>query len=213
MQFKDIPEQDYISSLEDLRKIYPEPASDSGQMIKELGALCKPYQNFIEHSPFVIIATSGDEGLDCTPRGDPAGFVRVLDDKHLAVPDRRGNNRVDTLRNLVEDSRIALLFMVPGNKNTLRVNGQARITTNSEFCSSFEMQGKAPQSVLIVKIEQVYIQCAKAIMRAKLWQGFDEAMIKSMPSVGHMLEHITKGDFDGKTYDANYPERVKQTIY
>jgi PPOX class probable FMN-dependent enzyme len=211
--FRNIPEQEFISSIDDLLAIYPEPAPNTGQMIKELDHLCAPYQTFIEHSPFVIVATSGKEGLDCTPRGDPAGFVRVLDDKHLALPDRRGNNRVDSLRNLIENSKISLLFMIPGHNNTLRVNGHARITINEDFCSEFIVQQKKPQSVILIEIDKVYVQCAKALMRSKLWQSIDEKAVKALPTVGDMMNHITKGKFDGKTYDANYPKHAQKTIY
>ncbi len=115
------------------------------------------------------MATSGPGGLDCSPRGDPKGFVRVLDEKTVIVPDRRGNNRIDSLRNLVTDPRVALLFLIPGVSETLRVMGRVTISTDPELCASFAMQGKAPRCVLVIAVEQVFFQCAKAIVRSKLW--------------------------------------------
>src|SRR5712692_3064651 len=137
--------------------------------VKEIDHVNSHYRALIEASPFVVLATSGPEGLDCSPRGDPAGFVRVRDEKTLLIPDRRGNNRIDSLRNLVRDPRVALLFLIPGCSETIRVNGRAKISVDPALCQSFTMEGKTPRCVLVVAVERVYYQCAKAIVRSKLW--------------------------------------------
>lgn len=188
-------------------------ASPPAAILKELDHISDHYRTFIEASPFVILATSGPEGLDCSPRGDPKGFVRVVDSKTLMIPDRKGNNRVDSLRNIVRDPRVALLFLIPGVGETMRVNGTAKISTDPELCNSFTMQGKVPACVIVIKAERVYPQCQKALVRSKLWDPDQHISRSDLPSMGTMIEAISKGEFDGRTYDANYPERLKQTIY
>lgn len=201
---------DLITSEAELDAIYG--ASPEAAIIKELDHISDHYRTFIEASPFMIMATSGPEGLDCSPRGDPKGFVRVADPKTLMIPDRRGNNRVYSLRNLVRDPRIGLLFLVPGVGETMRVNGRAQLSRQAELCKSFEMQGKIPACVIVVTVESAYPQCQKALVRSKLWDPAQQIKRSELPSVGEMMQAI-KADFDGKTYDANYPERLKQTIY
>lgn len=187
--------------------------SPPAALLKELDHISDHYKAFIEASPFAIIATSGPEGLDCSPRGDPKGFVRVTDRKTLMIPDRRGNNRVDSLRNIVRDPRVGLLFLVPGVGETMRVNGRAVLSTDPELCASFTMEGKIPACVIVVTAESVYPQCQKALVRSKLWDPARHVERKTLPSIGEMIEAATKGAFDGKAYDAAYPERLKQTIY
>lgn len=199
-----------ITSEAELDQIYgPSPEA---AIVKEIDHISDHYRAFIEASPFVIVATSGPEGLDCSPRGDPKGFVRVADRKTLMIPDRRGNNRVDSLRNIVRDPRVALLFLVPGVGETMRVNGTAQLSRDPELCKSFEMQGKVPACVIVVTAQRVYPQCQKALVRSKLWDPAQQIKRSELPSVGQMIQAI-KADFDGKSYDANYPERLKQTIY
>jgi hypothetical protein len=200
-----------ITTQEELDRIYGEPVPAA--KIKEIDHISDHYRAFIEASPFVIIATVGPEGLDCSPRGDPRGFVRVADRQTLMIPDRRGNNRVDSLRNIVRDPRVALLFLIPGIGETMRVNGRAKLSTDLALRESFTMQGKVPACVIVVTAERVYPQCQKALVRSKLWDPAQQIERATLPSSGTMLEAISKGTFDGKTYDANYPERIKQTIY
>jgi PPOX class probable FMN-dependent enzyme len=200
-----------ITSLEQLEALYGAPAGAA--VIKELDRISEHYRRFIEAAPFMILATVGPEGMDCSPRGDPAGFVRVADEKTLMIPDRRGNNRVDSLRNIVRDPRVALLFLIPGVGETMRVNGRAAISTDPELCASFEIEGKLPRSVIVVTAGRVYPQCQKALVRSKLWDPATQIPRSSLPSVGEMMQAITKGEFDGKAYDAAYPDRLKQTIY
>ena len=204
-------EQHQITTLEQLKAIYGEPVGAS--LVKELDHISDHYRAFIEASPFVVLATSGPEGLDCTPRGDPPGFVRVVDRNTLMLPDRRGNNRVDSLRNLVIDPRIALLFLIPGVGETLRVNGRAAITTDPALCRSFAMEGKLPRSVIVVTAERVYFQCPKALVRSRLWDPSRHVDRRSLPSAGQILAAIRPGEIDAEALDRAYPERLKQTIY
>ena len=201
----------FVTQVEQLEAIYGRPLERA--VMKELPALSPEYRPFIEHAPFMVLATAGPEGLDCSPRGDAPGFVRILDDKTLAVPDRRGNNRIDSLRNIVRDPRVALLFMVPGVGETLRVNGRAAISIEKALLDSFTVEGKAPRSVLLVTIDSVYFQCTKALVRSHLWDASRHVERKRLPSAGDILAAITKGQFDGATYDRNYPEYMKTTIY
>src|ERR1700761_7195613 len=138
----------------------------AGAIAKEIDYVHPHYRTMIEASPFMVLATSGPEGLDCSPRGDPAGFVHVLDDTTLLIPDRRGNNRVDSLRNIVRDDRVSLLFLIPGIGETLRVNGRAVISTAPELIGRFPINGTLPRSVIVVTAETVYFQCQKALVRS-----------------------------------------------
>ena len=202
---------DVVTSEAQLDALYGQPAGPA--VFKEIDHISEHYRRFIELSPFVVLATAGPEGLDCTPRGDPPGFVRVVDSRTVMLPDRRGNNRIDSLRNIVRDPRIALLFLIPGAGRTLRINGRAAINTNPELCASFTMEGKAPRSVIVVTAERVYTQCPKALVRSHLWDAsrhVDEAA--SLPSSGAIMKTLQEG-FDGDAYDRNYPQRLKETIY
>lgn len=200
-----------VRAIDELQALYDVPVPTS--QIKELNHVSDDYGAFIEASPFMILATAGPEGLDCSPRGDPKGFVRIADRKTLMIPDRSGNNRIDSLRNIVRDPRVALFFLVPGVGETMRVNGRAHISTDPSLCESFAMEGKLPRSVIVVTVERVYPQCQKALVRGRLWDPNSQIPRSELPSIGEMLETITKGAFDGKAYDADYPERMKQTIY
>jgi uncharacterized protein len=201
-----------ISTMAELETLYPEPVYPPAKF-KETARITKAYRALIEASPFFALATNGPDGLDCSPRGDPKGFVRVLDDNTIVVPDRRGNNRIDSLRNLIHDPRVALLFLIPGVSETLRIMGRASICTDPELCASFTMQGKAPRSVLVVAVEKVFFQCAKAIVRSKLWDPATQVERSSLPTSGKILAEITEGKMGGDEHDRAYPERVKATIY
>ena len=201
-----------ISTVAELEALYPEPVYPPAK-VKETDRITKAYRALIEASPFFALATSGPNGLDCSPRGDPKGFVRVVDDKTIIVPDRRGNNRIDSMRNLIHDPRVALLFLIPGVSETLRIVGRATISTDPALCASFAMQGKAPRSVLVVAVEQVFFQCAKAIVRSKLWDPSIQVARSSLPSSGAILAEITEGQLDADEHDRLAPERLKATIY
>ncbi|MEM6905312.1 MAG: pyridoxamine 5'-phosphate oxidase family protein [Pseudomonadota bacterium] len=193
-----------------LEALYGEPVGRS--VTKELDRLNAPYRRFIELSPFAVLATAGPEGLDATPRGDPAPLVRVVDDQTLMLPDRRGNNRVDSLRNVVRDDRVALVFFIPGSGSTVRVNGRGAVSVAPDLLASFELQGKLPRSVLIVRIERVYFHCVKAFHRAKLWEADGWPDQASVPSPGEMVKAVEPG-FDAEAYDAGYPAHMAKTIY
>jgi len=200
-----------VSTLAELEALYEAPIPVA--ITKEVDHLTEQHQAYVEASPFVVVATSGPDGLDCSPRGDPPGFVRVADERTLLVPDRRGNNRLDTLRNLVLDPRIGLLFLVPGVGVTLRVNGTAHLSTDDDLRASFAIGDKVPTTVIVVRTTAVYTQCPKALVRSHLWDPSRYRDPDDLPSVGEIVEAITGGAFDGKEYDASYPERVRQTMY
>lgn len=201
-----------VTSDAQLDALYGEPVARS--LVKEIDHISDHYRAFVEASPFVVVSTCGPEGLDSSPRGDPAGFVRVPDEKTLLIPDRAGNNRIDTLRNLVRDPRISLLFLIPGIGETLRVNGRAAISTDPALCASFEMHGKLPRSVIVATAERVYFQCQKALARSRLWDPEKRLPRSALPSAGAILQALTPdGGFDGEAYDREYPERMKRTIY
>src|SRR5215813_6247645 len=190
----DGPRHHLVTSLEALEAIYGAPSG--GAVVKEIDHVNPHYRAFIEAAPFCAMATCGTGGLDCTPRGDPPGFVRVIDEKTLLIPDRRGNNRIDSLRNLVADPRVALLFLIPGCGETLRVNGRAVISTDPTLTQSFVVEGKAPRSVIIVTVESAYYQCPKAIVRSKLWDTATWLDRKTLPTAGKILATITNGATD-----------------
>lgn len=178
---------------------------------KETDAIPPVYRRWIEASPFVVLATSGPDGLDASPRGDPAGFVMVQDDKTLLLPERRGNNRIDSLRNIVHDPRVGLLFFIPGVGETMRVNGRAVISTDPALLDRLAMEGKRPQVVLVVTVEAVYFQCARAMQRSRLWAGTERP--DGVPSPGEMLQALTQGGIDGASYDRELPARQRTTLY
>jgi len=184
-----------------------------GAIAKEIGFIHPHYRAMIEASPFMVMATCGPEGLDTSPRGDPPGFVHVLDDKTLLIPDRRGNNRLDSLRNIVRDPRVALLFLIPGVGETLRVNGTAAISTDPALIERFPFRGTLPRTVIVVTAERVYFQCPKALVRSELWNPAKHIDRKALPSTGTIMASITEGRIGGEEYDRAYPERLKATIY
>ena len=200
-----------VTKVEELEAIYGQPGEAS--MVKEVDRVTPHYAAYIAASPFMALATSGPEGLDCSPRGDKAGFVRIHDEKTLMMPDRRGNNRVDSLRNIVRDPRVGLLFLIPGSGSTLRVNGTAAISTDADLLASFEMDGKAPRTVLVITVEAVYFQCSRAIVRSDLWNPENHVDPKSLPSVGTVLASLSRNRIDGDAYDKDWPARAKASLW
>jgi PPOX class probable FMN-dependent enzyme len=200
-----------IATIEELEAIYGQPAEPS--IVKEIDYITQRYRALIEASPFVVLATAGPEGLDCSPRGDRSGFVRIVDDKTLMMPDRRGNNRVDSLRNIVRDPRVALLFMIPGSGTTLRVNGRSHLTTDAEVLASFATEGQLPRSVIIVKVESIYFQCARAIVRSELWNPDRHIDPQTLPSPGQILAALSDNRVGGDEYDRTWPARAKKTLW
>jgi PPOX class probable FMN-dependent enzyme len=201
-----------ITTTEELERLYSD-APYGPAVFKETDRITPQYRKLIEAAPFVVVATSGPEGLDCSPRGDPPGFVRVVDEHTIVIPDRRGNNRIDTLRNLVRDSRIALLFLIPGVGETMRINGRAKISTDPKLTEPFIINGKVPRSVLVVTVERAYFQCTKAIIRSKLWDPASIVDRKTLPTPGAILAELTDGKMGGPEHDRLAPQRIKETIY
>jgi PPOX class probable FMN-dependent enzyme len=200
-----------VRTLEELDAIYGQPAATS--IVKEAGAITPSYAMYIKASPFVALATVGPEGLDCSPRGEAPGVVTIHDDKTLMLPDRRGNNRIDSLRNIVRDPRVALLFLIPGSGTTMRVNGRAEISAEPELLASFAVDGQLPRSVIIIRVEKVYFQCARAIVRSHLWQPEHYPDIEGLPTIGQMLADLSQGEVGGESYDREWPERAARTLW
>ncbi len=200
-----------IKTVEELEAIYGQPAEPS--VAKEIDHINAEYRALIEASPFVALASVGPEGLDCTPRGDKPGFVRVHDEKTLMMPDRRGNNRIDTLKNIVRDPRVALLFVIPGSLTTFRVNGTAHISVDEDLLYSFEEAGKAPRSVIVVNVEAAYFQCGRAIIRSQMWDSESHVDPKTLPSAGDMVAATTQGREGGKDYDDRWAGRANKTLW
>jgi len=179
---------------------------------KEVSFVHPHYRALIEASPFAVLATAGPDGLDASPRGDAPGFVQVDGDRTLLLPERRGNNRIDSLRNILHDPRVALLFLIPGVGETLRVNGRAEITADPAMLSRFEVQGQAPKCVIVISVDTVFFQCARAIQRSGLWKTPAADARSMVPSPGTILQALT-GDLDGEKYDRELPTRQQNTLY
>lgn len=199
-----------ISSVEELKTIYGEVSEAS--TAKVTSCLTPAYRHMIEMSPFVALATVGPEGLDCSPRGDRGAVVRIEDEKTLALPDWRGNNRVDSLLNIVRDPRVALMFLIPGSNSVMRINGRAVVSVAPDLLSSFEMEGRHPRSVVVVTIGEAYFQCARAVMRAELWNVERQVDAADLPTPGEMLKSA-KADFDRHSYDREWPARAAKTMW
>ncbi|WEY41051.1 MULTISPECIES: pyridoxamine 5'-phosphate oxidase family protein [Paraburkholderia] len=199
-----------LTTLEELEALYGQPHERSVR--KEIRYVNESYRQFIERSPFVVLATAGPEGLDCSPRGDAPGFVRIVDERTLAMPDRIGNNRVDSLRNILAQPHVGLLFIVPGVGETLRVNGRARISADEALLESFAVEGKRPRTVVMIDVDAVYFHCSKALVRSKLWDPAQHVERSLLPSAGEMIKSI-RDDFDAVAYDRELPERLKTGLY
>lgn len=199
-----------VTDIRELERLYG--VTSEASLIKVSDHITKNYKRLIEASPFIALSTSGPEGMDCSPRGDADQAVFIKDRKTLLMPDRRGNNRMDSLRNIVRNPEIALLFLIPGSNTTLRLNGTAVISTDPELTSQYQMQGKAPRSVIIVTIREIYFQCARAVMRADLWNPDHFKSAKVLPTPGDMMQEL-KDDFDGTSYDKEWPARAKESMW
>lgn len=201
-----------IETVEQLEALYGKPGPAS--LEKVAGHVTAEYRTFIEAAPFAALATVAPDGIDCSPRGDKPGFVRVSDDGHtLMLPDRRGNNRVDSLSNVVRDSRVSLMFMVPGSGSIIRVNGNAYLSIESELLNSFTMDGKPPRSVMVMSVGEIYFQCARAVKRADIWNPELHVEPKNLPTPGQILANMTEGRVGGESYDTEWPERAKKTMW
>lgn len=199
----------FLSSIEELERYYGEPGTASIRKVAH--ALTPLYRKWIMASRLCMVSTVGPEGADGSPRGDDGPVVTELDPKTLAMPDWHGNNRIDTLRNIVRDPRVSLMFMVPGSNNVVRVNGQARVTVDDDLRAQFEFKGRQPRSVIVIDIEEIYSQCARALMRARTWTSEDESA--DLPSIGDILAEQTEGEEGGKTYDDAWGARAAKTMW
>jgi PPOX class probable FMN-dependent enzyme len=200
-----------ISTTEDLEALYGTPGEAS--LVKVADRLTPEYRRLIQDAPFVALATVGPEGVDCSPRGELGGVVHIHDDATLMIPDRRGNNRIDSLRNIVRDARVALLFLLPGSGTTVRLNGSAHISADPDLLASFAVKGKPPRSVIVIEIAEIYTQCARAIVRADLWNPEHHFKPGALPSPGDVLAAQTANRIDGKAYDEEWPERARKSLW
>ncbi|MGL4312069.1 MAG: pyridoxamine 5'-phosphate oxidase family protein [Paracoccaceae bacterium] len=199
----------FIATASELSALYGDPAPAATGKVAQ--RLTPEYRRWIERARFCVLTTVGPGGTDCSPRGDDGPVVRILDDATLALPDWRGNNRIDSLRNILADGRMSLMFMVPGSDNVIRVNGTARLTADQGLRESFSFAGKLPRTVTVIAIAEVYFQCARALMRSALWTGGDQS--EGLPTPGQILASLTRGEVGGPDYDAAWPARASQTMW
>lgn len=199
----------FIETISDLEDIYETPSQAS--LIKVCKTLTSGYKTWIEQSKFCILSTVGPEGVDASPRGDDGPVVRILDNQTIAMPDWRGNNRIDSLRNIVRDERVSLVFFIGGSNNVIRINGHARITTDPELIQRLSRKSFSPRSVIVVKIDEIYFQCARAIMRSNHWT--ERVDLSNLPTIGELIKEITDGEFDGDTYDKEWPKRAEKSMW
>jgi uncharacterized protein len=200
-----------LTTIEQLEALYGEPGERAVR--KEIPYINEDYRAFIEFAPFVVLATAGPEGLDCSPRGDAPGFVRIVDERTLAIPDRVGNNRIDSLRNIIVEPHLALLFVVPGVGETLRVNGRGRIAADPALLESFAVDGKPPRTVLLVDVDTVYFHCSKALARSRLWDPARHVERSRLPSAGAIHKRLNGETFDARAYDLELIERLRTSLY
>jgi uncharacterized protein len=198
-----------ITNLDDLQALYGKPGDAA--LRKVTPHLTPTYRAFIERARFLVLTTVGPEGTDSSPRGDIGPVVEILDDQTLALPDWQGNERIDSLRNVVRDGRVSLIFLIAGSNTAMRVNGRAILTADPELCARFDRGGKRPRTVMVITIAEVYSQCARALIRSGLWSEGDQSA--GLPTVGDMLRDITQGAIDGAAYDANWPGRAAKTMW
>lgn len=207
----DINTQHHITSLAQLTELYDQPSERV--LLKQLDQLDAYCRTIIAASPFLILATCGPTGLDCSPRGDFPGFVEVADNKTLLLPDRRGNNRLDSLKNIVQNPVVGLIFLIPGLHETFRVNGRAQISTDPELLSHFEIDGKRPRTVLVITVEEAFMQCARALLRSDLWNPEKHISRTDLPSIGTIMAAHTKGNVDAQQYDEQIRPLMPGTLY
>lgn len=199
----------FIQDIQQLESLYGQP---SGASLEKVSLVITPaYRAWIDASNLCVLSTIGPEGTDASPRGDDGPVVRVLDPSTLALPDWRGNNRMDSLRNIVVDPRASLIFFVRGSHNVIRANGTAKITTDVQICESFAHKGLLPRSVVIFRVGEIYSQCSRALMRANIWNGEDNS--EGLPTMGDILRELSEGEFDGASYDRDWAARANKTMW
>lgn len=201
-----------VSTLAQLEALYLD-APVAAATVKVADHITADYAALIAASPFVALATCGPEGLDCSPRGDRGAVVTVADAKTLLLPDRPGNNRIDSLRNIVRDPRVALLFLIPGSGTTLRVNGTAAVSAEPALLDRLAVEGARPRSVVVVTVGEIYFQCARAVVRSRLWDPGAHADPASLPTPGAMLAGMSAGAVGGEPYDREWPARAAKSLW
>ena len=199
-----------ITALDDLLPLYGE--IPLGARTKEQDHLAPVYREMIAASPFCALTTVGPDGTDCTPRGEEPGFVRVIDEHTLELPDRKGNNRLDSLRNIIDDGRVSLLFLIPGRIDSTRVNGRAVITTDPDVLASHAIDGKAPATVIRITVERAYSHCGKAMIRSGLWDSDRWPVIDGLPTPGQISNSFKDYEMDVEAYDANYEKSLRDEL-
>ena len=197
-------------SIQELEQIYGTPSRAS--LVKVAKELTPNYRAWIFASKFCVLSTVGPDGTDGSPRGDEGPVVQELDASTLLMPDWRGNNRMDSLKNIIQDGRLSLLFLVPGSNSAVRVNGTGIVSTDPDLISRFSDRSKTPRSVIVIAIKEIYFQCARALMRSDLWTT-DHSPANELPGAGQILEEMSAGDEGGDEYDRAWPERAKKTLW
>lgn len=200
---------EFIEDIGALEALYGQPAAPS--LRKVARQLTPLYRKWIMASRLCVLSTVGPEGTDGSPRGDDGPVVAELDPGTLALPDWRGNNRLDSLRNIVRDPRVSLMFLVPGSNTVVRVNGAARVTADADLRARFDKNGKHPATVIVIEISEVYTQCARALMRARTWAGDNQS--GELPSVGEILAEVSDGAEGGARYDQEWGARAAKTMW
>ncbi|OYX43563.1 MAG: pyridoxamine 5'-phosphate oxidase [Rhodobacterales bacterium 32-67-9] len=198
-----------IETLAALEELYGQPGAAA--LVKVARRMTPAYRAWIGCSRLCILSTVGPEGTDASPRGDDGPVVREIDPGTLALPDWRGNQRIDSLRNIVRDARVSLMFLIAGSDNVIRVNGTAVVTADQGLRQSFARDGKLPRTVIVIKIAEIYVQCARALLRARIWRDGDRS--GGLPSIGEMLDELSRGAIDGAAYDAEWPSRAAASLW
>jgi uncharacterized protein len=200
---------EYIADLAALEVLYGTPVAAATRKVAD--HVAPAYRPFVERARFCLLSTVGSEGTDCSPRGDEGPVLRILDAFTLALPDWHGNNRIDSLRNIVADGRVSLMLMIPGLNNVIRINGTARLTADAALRASFAHQGKLPRTVIVIKVGEISSQCARALIRSAIWTSGDQSA--GLPTPGQILASLTDGEVGGEAYDRAWPERAKATMW
>ena len=201
-----------ITSTEQLEALYGEPLDAA--VSKQTDYIVEPGRAFIGASPFLLLATASDDGIDCSPKGDAPGFVQLLDDRTVLIPDRPGNNRVDGMRNIIANPKVGIIFMIPGANVTYRINGTASISVDPELLDRFLVQGKRPCTVLVVTVEEAFHHCPKALVRSKLWARGADGAPEHAPTMGSFAAWRDSGDAAyAEQYEVDYQKRMKDRLY
>ena len=200
---------EFLDDIASLEALYGRPGAAASRKVAT--KLTPLYRRWIMTSRFCVVSTVGPEGTDGSPRGDDGPVVTELDEQTLAMPDWRGNNRLDTLRNIVSDGRVSLMFIVPGSNNVMRINGRAKLTADAQLRALFDKNGRQPATVIVITIHEVYSQCARALLRANIWGGADDSA--TLPTIGQIMAEITDGEEGGAAYDDAWAARAAKTMW